>query len=92
MAEVAVLPGAENGFSPACRGVLDAGAFAEPLACCLHTINLAGIRSGDVVGIVGGGTIGLLLLQLAQKVGARRVLVSEPNPPNAPWRVSSAPI
>ncbi len=58
---------------------MEAGGLAGPLSCCLHTISLAGIRPGDTVGVVGGGTIGLLLLQLALKSGARRVLVSEPN-------------
>ena len=34
----------------------EAGAMAEPLACCLHGIDLAGIRPGQTVCIVGGGT------------------------------------
>ena len=63
------------------RGVsLSAAALTEPLSCCLHTVGLAGIRAGDRVAIVGGGTIGLLLLQLVRRAGASRILVSEPNP------------
>ena len=55
------------------------GAMAEPVACCLHGIDLAGIRPGDTVCIVGGGAIGLIMLQLAKLSGAARLVVSEPN-------------
>ncbi len=34
------------------------GAFSEPLACCLHAIDKAKIRTGDSVAILGGGVIG----------------------------------
>ena len=54
------------------------GAMAEPLACCLHGIDRAGIRPGDTVLVIGGGAIGLMMLQLAQLQGASRVIVSEP--------------
>src|SRR6202171_4681874 len=54
-------------------------ALAEPLSCCLHTIDLAGIRPGASVAVVGAGTIGLMLLQLARRAGATRILVSEPS-------------
>ncbi len=56
----------------------ESGAMAEPLACCIHGIDQAGIRVGDTVLVVGGGTIGLLMLQLAKLAGAARVYVSEP--------------
>jgi L-iditol 2-dehydrogenase len=58
---------------------LEVAALAEPLSCCLHTIDRAGIRPGDHVAVVGAGTIGLMLLQLARRAGATRVLVSEPS-------------
>jgi len=58
---------------------LEVAALAEPLSCCLHTIDLAGIRPGASVAVVGAGTIGLMLLQLARRAGATRVLVSEPS-------------
>ena len=54
------------------------GAMAEPLACCVHGIDRAGIRAGDTVLVVGGGAIGLMMLQLARLRGASRVVVSEP--------------
>lgn len=59
---------------------LEVAALAEPLSCCLHTIDRAGIKPGDKVGVVGAGTIGLMLLQLARRAGATRILVSEPSP------------
>ncbi|MCD8217632.1 MAG: zinc-dependent alcohol dehydrogenase family protein [Clostridiales bacterium] len=54
------------------------GAMAEPLACCIHGIDRAGIRSGDTVCVIGGGAIGLLMVQLAKLAGASAVLLSEP--------------
>ncbi len=56
----------------------EVGAMAEPLACCLHGIDLVEIRAGDTVCVVGGGTIGQLMVQLAKLSGASRVILSEP--------------
>ncbi|MGE3911013.1 MAG: zinc-binding dehydrogenase [Chloroflexota bacterium] len=55
------------------------GAIAEPLSCCLRAAERAGLRAGGTVAIVGAGTIGLLLLQLAKRSGAALVAVSEPD-------------
>ena len=54
------------------------GAMCEPLGCCLHGIDLAGIKTGDTVLVIGGGTIGLIMVQLARMAGASTVIVSEP--------------
>lgn len=54
------------------------GAMAEPLACCLHGVDAAGIRPGDTVCVIGGGAIGLLMVQLARLSGASCVILSEP--------------
>ncbi|MCB8877697.1 zinc-dependent alcohol dehydrogenase family protein [Acidisoma silvae] len=51
------------------------GAFSEPLACCLHAIDKAEIRSGGSVAILGGGVIGLLMVQLAKLEGAAKVIL-----------------
>ena len=59
---------------------LRVGAMTEPLACCLHGIDLAGIRVGDSVCVIGGGAIGQIMAQLARLSGASSVLVSEPMP------------
>lgn len=51
------------------------GAFCEPLACCIHAIDRADIRPGDSVAILGGGVIGLLMVQLARLAGASQVIL-----------------
>jgi L-iditol 2-dehydrogenase len=51
------------------------GAFCEPLACCLHGIDLADIKAGSSVVVLGGGVIGLLVVQLARLAGATRVVL-----------------
>lgn len=53
-------------------------AMTEPVACCLHGIDLAEIRTGDTVLIIGGGTIGMMMLQLAKLSGASTIVLSEP--------------
>ena len=53
-------------------------AMCEPLACALHGIDRAQIKTGDTVLIIGGGTIGLLMVQLARSAGASTIIVSEP--------------
>ena len=51
------------------------GAFSEPLACCLHGLDVAAIRPGDSVAVLGGGVIGLLMVQLARLAGASVVVL-----------------
>lgn len=52
------------------------GAFCEPLACCLHGIDMAGILPGSSVLVLGGGVIGMLAVQLARLAGATSVVLS----------------
>ena len=52
------------------------GAFCELLACCLHGIDLAEIKAGSSVVVLGGGVIGLLTVQLARLAGASTVILS----------------
>lgn len=52
------------------------GAFSEPLACCLHGLDVAAIRPGDTVAVLGGGVIGLLMVELARLAGASRVVLA----------------
>lgn len=54
-----------------------AGAMTEPLACCLHGIDMCGIRPGSHVLVIGAGMIGLLIMQLAKLSGASKVAVME---------------
>jgi L-iditol 2-dehydrogenase len=53
----------------------EAAAMVEPLACCLHGIDRAGVREGDTVAILGAGPIGLMLAACAADAGARPVVV-----------------
>ncbi len=55
------------------------GAMAEPSAVALHAVNLAGIKPGDKVLIVGGGIIGLLSAAWARICGAGYIGLSEVN-------------
>ncbi len=54
------------------------GAMTEPAACCLHGIDMCGIKPGDSVAVIGGGMIGLLMIQLARLEGAARIALLEP--------------
>jgi threonine dehydrogenase-like Zn-dependent dehydrogenase len=52
------------------------GAFSEPLACCLHGLDVARIQPGMSVAVLGGGVIGLLMVQLARLAGAETIILS----------------
>lgn len=54
------------------------GAMAEPVSCCLHGIDLCQITPGEQVVVIGGGMIGLLMLQLARLSGASKTALLEP--------------
>lgn len=54
------------------------GAMVEPLGCCLHGIDMCHIKAGDKVVVIGGGMIGLLMMQLAKLEGAAKVALLEP--------------
>jgi threonine dehydrogenase-like Zn-dependent dehydrogenase len=54
-----------------------ASAFIEPVSCVLHGIDRATIKVGDTVVIFGGGTIGLMMLQLASSAGASTTIIVE---------------
>ncbi|MEG2305421.1 MAG: zinc-dependent alcohol dehydrogenase family protein [Lachnospiraceae bacterium] len=53
-------------------------AMTEPMSCCLHGIDLCDIKAGDTVLVMGGGPIGMIMLQLAKNAGASKVILSEP--------------
>lgn len=78
MAEYVVSP-VENVYKLPDNLSLRAAALAEPLACCLHGIDLAGIRQGECVALVGYGAIGEIMLALIKNAGAGRIIVVEPN-------------
>ncbi len=56
----------------------EVGAFLEPVSIAVHVVDLANVRPGGSVAVLGGGPIGLLSLQIAMRAGAVKTLVSEP--------------
>lgn len=61
---------------------LQLGAFLEPVATMLHTIDVGEVRPGDRVLVIGGGPLGLIGAQLARAAGASTLVVSEPRAHN----------
>ncbi|MBM3241369.1 zinc-binding dehydrogenase [Candidatus Poribacteria bacterium] len=52
-------------------------ALAEPLGCCINGLELADLRVGDTVVIIGGGPAGCLLSELSKCMGATKVILSQ---------------
>lgn len=61
-------------------------ALLEPLGVALHTVNLAHIRVGDSVVVLGCGPIGLLIQRLARHSGAATIYGFD----RFPWRAGKA--
>lgn len=74
-AEYVLVPAAQAVALPAGLDPLH-GAFCEPVSCCLHAIDVARIAPGASVVILGGGVIGLLMVELARLAGAGTVVLS----------------
>jgi L-iditol 2-dehydrogenase len=53
----------------------EVAALVEPLACCLHGVERAEVRSGDTVAVLGSGPIGLMLCACVVDAGGRPVSV-----------------
>ncbi|KAJ5661356.1 uncharacterized protein N7484_000728 [Penicillium longicatenatum] len=56
---------------------LEAAALIEPLAVAWHAVNLSPFNPGDNVLLVGGGPIGVGVVQVLKLQGARNIMVSE---------------
>ncbi len=54
------------------------GAMVEPLGCCLHGFDMCEIQAGSQVVVIGGGMIGLIMIQLAKLAGAAKIALLEP--------------
>ena len=59
---------------------MEAGTLTEPLAGAVHAARLAELDPADRLLIYGGGPIGLLLLQAAQRFGLSGIVLAELNP------------
>jgi 2-desacetyl-2-hydroxyethyl bacteriochlorophyllide A dehydrogenase len=55
-------------------------ALIEPLSCAVHGYDVLRASLADHVLIYGAGTMGLIMMELAKRVGAASVDVVEPNP------------
>ena len=53
----------------------DEGALAEPLACVINALELAPVKMGANVVIIGAGPIGMMLCMMAKKMGAGKVML-----------------
>lgn len=58
---------------------LQTAALIEPVSCAVHGMHSLQPRSGDTFLLVGAGTMGLLLLQLARRGGASQITVVDTN-------------
>jgi len=77
LAEFCIVPKEQLHLLPADMAP-ETGAFIEPLSCAVHGLDRARITSGDSVVILGGGTAGLIMLQLVRNAGAAVIIVVEP--------------
>jgi L-iditol 2-dehydrogenase len=53
-------------------------AFAEPVACCIRSLNRVGLRLAEDLLVIGAGPMGLMHVLVASRMGAR-VFVSDPD-------------
>jgi L-iditol 2-dehydrogenase len=67
-------PVARRNLLPVPAGLpAEVAALVEPLACCLHGVEAAGVAAGDTVAVVGLGPIGLMLCACVADAGGRPV-------------------
>ena len=76
-AEYTVMPAANcfplpDGLQPV------AGALLEPLGIALHAVDLAHLKPGQTIAVLGGGPIGLLIAAVARAGGASAIYMTEP--------------
>ena len=77
-AEYLVLP--DTNVVPLPEGMnTDIGALLDPFGNAVHTAMAFEVAAEEVL-VTGAGTIGILAALVAQQIGARCVVVSEPNP------------
>ncbi|TDD26372.1 2,3-butanediol dehydrogenase [Actinomadura sp. KC06] len=79
LAERAVLPSYMLHLLPDGVSLKQAAVF-EPAAVALHGVRRSGLRDGETVAVVGLGPIGLLVVQLAVRYGAGKVIACDPSP------------
>jgi len=59
----------------------EAAALSEPLSCVINAQELAGVKAGARVLIIGGGPLGALHAQVAQALAAQEVMIVQRSEP-----------
>jgi len=59
----------------------EAAALSEPLSCAINAQELAGVKTGDNVVVLGGGPLGALHAELAKALGAAKVMLVQRSEP-----------
>lgn len=59
----------------------EAAALSEPLSCVINALELAGLKSGDTVLILGGGPLGALHAGAARAMGAKTTIIVQRSEP-----------
>jgi len=57
---------------------LEEAAMTEPMAVGIYATDLAEMKGGETVAVLGAGAVGLSVMQAAKVAGASRIWVSEP--------------
>ncbi|RLE89834.1 MAG: threonine dehydrogenase [Thermoprotei archaeon] len=76
---------AENIFKLPENVDFEEGALIEPLAAALRGIIQSNVKPGDISLVMGAGPMGLLQVMLLKKMGAAKVIVSDPLPHRRKW-------
>ncbi|KAL9024293.1 MAG: hypothetical protein Q9196_006621 [Gyalolechia fulgens] len=87
---VSVQPIIYDGTCGACRdglinccdnnGFVGLSALIEPLAVAWHSVKISPLKKGDKVLVLGGGPIGLAVIQCLKAKGAETIIASEVSP------------
>lgn len=75
-----VFPPEKNVYHISDQLDLKTAAFAEPLSCVIHGLDLLNMKSGGTVAVYGMGSIGGLMLQMVKLSGASKIIVVEREP------------
>jgi 2-desacetyl-2-hydroxyethyl bacteriochlorophyllide A dehydrogenase len=78
LAQYVAVPSAKAYLLPDAMSLREAS-LIEPVSCAVHGMHMLNPKSGDTFLIVGAGTMGLLLLQLAVRGGASRIVMVDVN-------------
>jgi threonine dehydrogenase-like Zn-dependent dehydrogenase len=53
-------------------------ALIESVSCCLHAVDIMDFKAGEPAVIIGGGAIGMIMIQLLRYSGASKIILSDP--------------